>query len=125
MAYKGFPNELVNVLRCPKDDFCLSNFSLGGEVGGHILEGEGFCKKCGSRYPIREGILSLLDGQGITDDLLLSEIKARDAEAFKYDRKLSQRFYKEILPTMKAIGETEGKNIIETLAKFSVILKSL
>ncbi|HEY9584326.1 MAG TPA: methyltransferase domain-containing protein [Candidatus Paceibacterota bacterium] len=107
--YKGFPKELVNILKCPKCAGRLSAFS----EGSHILEGEALCQKCASRYQIREGILSLLEGQGIKDELLLSEIKARDADAFRYDGKFSQRFYKEVLPTKKALGETKGKNIIE------------
>lgn len=107
--YKGFPNELVNILKCPKDDCYLSTLSRTG----YILEGEAFCKKCNSRYPIREGIISLLEGQGIKDELLLSEIKARDLDAFRYDGKFSQRFYKEVLPTIKSLGKTNGKNIIE------------
>ena len=77
------------------------------------MEGEAFCKKCNSRYPIREGILLLLQGQGIKDELLLSEIRARDLDAFRYDGKFSQRFYKEVLPTMKALGKTNGKKVIE------------
>src|SRR3989344_6902163 len=107
--YKGFPKELVNILKCPKCAGRLSAFS----EGSHILEGEALCQKCASRYQIREGILSLLQGQGIKDELLLSEIKARDLDAFRYDGKFSQRFYKEVLPTIKALGQTNGKNIIE------------
>lgn len=111
--YKGFPDKLVGVIKCPKDGNFLSVPESAGEKPSHIMEGEIFCEKCGKNYSIRGGVLMLLSDQKIEDKFLLSEIKARDAGAFRYDGKFKHRFYKEILPTIKALGSTNGKNIIE------------
>lgn len=104
--YKGFPLQLISTLVCQKDGSPLSSL----ETSRYINEGELACKKCGETISIKEGIVLLNTPVG---ESMQSEVRARDKEAHSYDRRLSERYYKELLPTLSLLGSTSGKHVIE------------
>lgn len=79
--------SLINILRCPDD----GNPGLELAPGAQDLL---FCPACGRRFPVVEGIPSLLpvdlaaavdDGRAAPDDASLTQLRARDDEAALYD----------------------------------------
>ncbi len=108
MTYRGFPGSLVEKIVCQK---CLGELRPITKQE-FIVNGELRCIRCKNIHEIQEGILRLLEHEAL-DPLRKSEIKSRDEDARRYEARLTVRYEKEVVPTLAAIGDTAGKNIIE------------
>ncbi len=112
--FYGFPVILVDALVCQKS--CNGRLRVKADimcVDGMIVDGVLFCDACGCDYKIESGILNLLSAQPELDIIMQEEIKARDKEASKYDDALAPRYEKEVLSTLKQIGDVKNKKIVE------------
>lgn len=109
-SYRGFPRELLETLVCQKDG---GKLALTENSAEYIRDGVLSCVVCAKEYVIQNGILDMLPEKHVLGDVLLSEIAARDNEAEKYDRRLSSRYYSEVISTMRALGDCAQKNIVE------------
>lgn len=109
--FLGFPKNLIASVVCQADKAVLrSENDLGA---ANIMNGYLVCSFCRRRYEIKDGILDLLAGQAGLDDILKSEIKARDGDAAGYNKRLAARYYKEVFPTIKNLGNLKEKKLIE------------
>ena len=59
--YKSFPNNLLPLLRCEKDLGSLSLERSTNQNQERVANGYLRCVSCGRAYPVRDGIVSLLD----------------------------------------------------------------
>lgn len=109
----GFDKNLINSLICQQDNSVLCIKEIFKEDGHTIFEGLLICQKCSTIYDIKNGILNLLSQQDSLDQIMNTEIEARDKEAAAYDQRLAIRYDKEIPSTLKAIGRTKDKKLIE------------
>lgn len=109
--FLGFPKNLIAAVVCHKDKAALR--PENDLKAAYIMNGYLICSFCRRRYEIKDGILDLLAGQAGLDDILKSEIKARDGDAAGYDKRLAARYYKEVSPTIKSLGNLKEKKLIE------------
>lgn len=109
----GFSEKLIAATICQKDGGQLILNKIIQADDKKIINGDLRCVSCGKVYEIKQGILNLLDGQLGLDEILQTEIKARDIAAENYDKKLAGRYDKEIPSTIKELGELDNKKIIE------------
>lgn len=72
---RGFPLELLELLRCPAEGGELR--LLSGVIGVFVNEGAAKCARCGRLHYIRNGILSLLDSQEL-NPVSTTEMRIRD-----------------------------------------------
>ncbi|MBP9855805.1 MAG: methyltransferase domain-containing protein [Candidatus Pacebacteria bacterium] len=107
MIYHGFPKSVLNILLCPKDEGELAV----EQAGEFLTAGDVRCVTCGQVYKIDQGILRL--DELIDNQQMKQEVVARDAGAGRYDERLSPRFYSEIKPTLKLLGEVLDQTILE------------
>lgn len=107
MSTIGFPAHLLSVLSCR---YCFGG--LTSKNKGRIIDGEVECIQCKKIYSVRYGIILLAEIEEL-DDLRKSEIKSRDEDAPRYDRRLAARYEKEVVSTLRAIGDVRGKTVIE------------
>jgi SAM-dependent methyltransferase len=107
MSAIGFPAHLLAVLSCR---YCFGG--LTSKDQGRIIDGEVECIRCKKIYSVRYGIILLVEFEEL-DDLRKSEIKSRDEDALRYDRRLAARYEKEVVSTLRAIGDVGGKTVIE------------
>ena len=109
--FRGFPKKLISSLVCQSDSQALI---IKDEFDdNYVLNGNLVCPSCRREYEIKDGIVNLLEGQGELDSILKSEISVRNDQAAKYDERLAGRYYKEVLPTIKSLGDLSGKRIVE------------
>lgn len=108
MKYLGFPLSLVPFLSCQS---CSSELEVDSP-SKFVLQGTLLCRECGKTYSIQRGIVCFVD-QDLLDDVRKSEIRSRDEEAPRYDRRLAARFEKEVVSTLRAIGDVKGKRVVE------------
>lgn len=106
-----FPVSHIEGLVCQKDGSHLEVSS--GEKDGYIDNGILACTQCSTKYPVREGILHILDKQEEMSELQKEEAKARDKFAQKYDERLAPRYYREVTSTVEALGDVANKKVIE------------
>ena len=62
--YSSFPIEQLAFLRCPQDGGRLE----AAQAEGRIADGRVRCRGCAAAFPIKEGILSLLDPARLHDE---------------------------------------------------------
>jgi SAM-dependent methyltransferase len=114
--YAGFPTQLIDWLRCREDgDVLAASSSKGISTPGRIMTGALRCRSCDRRYPIRDGILCLLDPSTL-DDVSAVERAQRDIEAEEYERSLAQRpsfTAMEMRPTLGALAADRANSILE------------
>src|SRR5262249_8381648 len=79
------------------------------DTGGLALTGEGpVCEKCGSHYPITDGLVSFLDQAGLTE-VDKREQSSRDQEASWYDSMFEGYTNAIEVPTVvKRLGAPQG-----------------
>lgn len=110
----GFPLELVATLACQVE---------GGDVRAtesqsqSIIDGVLECVVCGKKYPVRHGIVRMLDEEGHLDPVGAHEQSERDKEADSYDERLKNRHHKEVVSVINMIHrDVRGKRVIEYAA---------
>lgn len=108
MSHRGFPRAIVDLIACKECNAQLRSDAEGPFLQDGALE----CSSCGASYEIRSSILLFVDS-GELDELRRSEIKSRDEDASRYDRRLAARYEKEVLSTLRAIGDVQRKTVIE------------
>ncbi len=103
-----FPKEIMKKILC----FCGGKFNIDitDEDGLYIRHAYVSCSECAKKFSIENGILKMYE---YLDEDIHEEVQARDAEAYKYDKKLEKRLATEINPTLNIIGSVKGKDIIE------------
>ena len=77
---RGFPAELLRLIRCAADDGTLDT----GPQPASIVNGTARCSHCGRGYPIDNGILRLLEGW-VPDPESAHEARLRDSIASNGD----------------------------------------
>src|SRR5688500_1587120 len=83
--YSGFPLNHVALLRCLRDGEKLEvEGRAAGETGDRIVDGALRCAECGARFPVRDGIVLMLDSTAL-DATSRHERMKRDEEAASYD----------------------------------------
>lgn len=108
MSYRGFPSSLLSLVACQK---CSGTLSAGSNAP-FIFDGEIFCTVCGELARVRKGIVCFVQDEEL-DEVRRSEIRSRDEDAPRYDRRLAARYEKEVISTLRGIGDVAGKNVIE------------
>lgn len=113
---RGFPLELLDLVRCSADGGALKMMS--GVIGAFIPDGAVRCTRCGRIHYIWNGVLSLLDAQQ-THPESTREMRARDLrnEAIlagtndEWRSPASDAL--EIQPTLDALEPIEGADVCE------------
>ena len=103
-----FPKDAINKILC----LCGGKFDvmIEEESVSYIKNATILCGKCHRQFCIDNGILRMYE---YIDDDVQVEVKARDIEAYKYDKRLEKRLTTEINPTLSMIGSVKDKDIIE------------
>ena len=113
---RGFPVKLIDFIRCNKDRGSL-RISGSHTDGVFVLKGRVSCQDCGTTYEINEGILDLFDKTRCRNTQSLLELHTRDSiakkfceESYRSDNSLDAM---EIPSTLRRLGNTRGKSILE------------
>ncbi|HAZ29034.1 MAG TPA: hypothetical protein DCY48_04665 [Candidatus Magasanikbacteria bacterium] len=112
-ALLGFPKALIPALVCQQDGRALTICDADEETDTALIEGRVRCVACGETYAIHDGICMMFERQDAVGEVLRDEIQTRDAQAERYDARLSSRYEKEMAQTMAMIGNRQGRVIIE------------
>jgi len=116
MAYQGFPTNLIDFIRCCKDEGILkADFS--NATSDYILTGRIICQQCGTVYNIKDGIVDLYAPIPRPNKQSLFEQKTRDIIA-KNTHHTAGRAEgiideMEISPTLKRLQPLNGKTVLE------------
>ncbi len=108
--YRGFPIKALSLLCCPKDGQPLD----GAFDAEHVIEGNVTCTGCSGSYPIKSGILRLLD-PGTLDPESEGNLAVfnRNSIAEGFDYETESTSLKDLLPTLDALSPYEGKHVLE------------
>jgi SAM-dependent methyltransferase len=111
--YRGFPAEMIPLLRCRSDAQELV-LEAEGSTAAHVVQGTLSCPVCLTTYRIENGIVRLLQGVSL-DAESENERGHRDSEAAGVDSvwELSAYSQMEILPTMEASEPLAGALVLE------------
>lgn len=112
MSY-GFSKKLIPALVCQKDGGDLKIANTAEADDRVVVEGELVCKQCERKYKISKGIVHFLTEQKEVGSELQDEIRARDKGAHRYDQRLKDRYYKEVVPTVRQLGSLKDKTLID------------
>lgn len=108
----GFPKKAVSLLRCTCKGELLIKES--GTADTHsVTEGTLHCEKCKKEIRIHEGIVEYFPEQRSASAVVHDEMVARDKQATAYDERLAPRYHREVPQTLKLLGDTKGKRVIE------------
>lgn len=112
--YRGFPRNLVSALRCAHDDTELLLKDERPAASGHISEGALHCSACGRVYPIKQGIVRLLDA-ALLDEESNNERSRREQGAQRYDASWETTPWTqmEVVPTMAASEPLAAARVLE------------
>ena len=114
--YQGFPIEFIDLVRCCKDGGLLKADDSDRDKK-FIVSGEVVCQQCGTTYEISEGILDLFSVVRPRDERSLFEVQQRDrmAEEVRHTsvRENNIMDEMEVPSTLKRLGDTVGKSILE------------
>lgn len=113
-AYKGFPAAWLGHFLCHQPDCGGALHAV--EVGDQpfLLQAQVECARCRTRYPIRDGILRLLDAQQL-DDESRHERDQRDQQAQAIDHawETSEWVRMEIVPTIRESEPLPQATVLE------------
>ncbi|XKT75161.1 MAG: class I SAM-dependent methyltransferase [Patescibacteria group bacterium UBA2103] len=112
MSYIGFPKELIPSLICQKCESALG-LEVKQENKDRIVSGNLKCSKCEKTYAIRKGVVLFLEKEEVKSEIQKKEIEERDKQAQGYDKRLAPRYFREVVPTLKFLGDTSNKKLIE------------
>ncbi|HEY8038630.1 MAG TPA: class I SAM-dependent methyltransferase, partial [Polyangiaceae bacterium] len=110
----GFPVALLELVRCTDDGGALAA-PPGAPAAGVVVDGVVRCARCRREYPVRAGILRLLD-QTALDGESAHELRLREAAADGYDEDMSrvrQFDVMERLPTLAALEPLRDSVVLE------------
>ena len=111
--YRRFPKRLLALLRCSRDAGTLA----AEDAGPAIADGEVRCERCGRRYPVSGGILSLMDASAVLDGRSATEMRVRDEQAGSSSRAPAAPpgplEVAEIVPTLAALEPLAGTAVLE------------
>ena len=113
--YSGFPVDHVGLLRCLRDGETLEiEGRAAGETADRIVDGALRCVGCGARFPVRDGIVRMLDSRAL-DATSRHERMKRDEEAASYDTFVADPLANEMemQPTIDALGLHAGTACVE------------
>jgi SAM-dependent methyltransferase len=117
---RGFPTELLALVRCPHDDGELDG-SFQSESPGSVVDGSVRCRACDRSFRIKGGILRLLDDLWEPDRESAHEARLRDSivgngdyvEQFRGTR-ADQAFDRmEMRPTLTALAPLRDQVVLE------------
>lgn len=111
MKHKGFPTSLLAGIVCQYDAGELRWQTSSKEKC--VRNGAARCSECEQKYEVRDGILFMLKEKTSLPDIQKSEMQVRDKEAKEYDRRLSSRYYREVVSTINTIGDVDGRRVVE------------
>ena len=112
--YAGFPVEVLRLVTCPADEGVLS-VADGSAAKGTVSDGAVRCARCRREYPVRGGILKLLDEKAL-DGESTHELQLREAAAPGYDddmRTVHAFDLMERLPTLATIDPQREHVLLE------------
>ncbi len=114
--YSGFPRQLLQLIRCPKDQSPLRQ-GRNGIAGQHVNEGTIKCTCCGRLYPIMEGIPVLIESEGM-DEESRREQAIRDESSNagpgqSVTRNYTEYDHMEMRPTIGALELKAGQVLLE------------
>lgn len=112
VVIKGFPVRLLDTVRCNRDGGRLWSDRPEGDTDS-IVEGKVHCEKCGVVYKIQDGILEMLEDDAQLDERSQFEMATRDVEADKRGDSDDLRERMEAPTTLKQLGNTNGKTLLE------------
>lgn len=119
MPSASFPAGLLRLVRCPRDGGDL-DVEAAAVDGRGIENGSVRCVRCGSAYPIADGILDLLSREMPDDARSALEMEARDRDARSRDHPGGLppwhppwRDELEIPETLRCIGDVAGLTVLE------------
>lgn len=111
--YSGFPRLFIPLLRCPRDVGRLE--LIGDNDGGseRLQTGLLACGSCGRQFSITGGVVQLLDHSSL-DDISKHETEVRDREAaaYKINKETSDWQQMEIVSTLKAMEPITGEHLV-------------
>lgn len=109
----GFSKNLIPALLCQKDRGVLEVSAVTKGNDKVIIDGQLSCQTCHTHYQIKDGILDFMPQQPDLDEVMSREIKSRDQNADDYDQRLSVRYQREVVPTIKSLGDINNKDLID------------
>ena len=113
---KGFPNSLIDLIRCNRDGGELAIERLAADED-YIIQGSLKCRKCGADFKIQDGILDMLGEEIKGDKLSLYEMQMRDKIASDAVYNAAETFSEldkmEVPSTLQRLGNTAKKTILE------------
>lgn len=113
---KGFPLDLLSTTCCPQDRGPLHPVSASSSPW--LGDGDVRCAACGARYPVHDGVLSLLDPQQLHPDSAM-EMNVRDTRSealLDGTRREWTSVYAdatEVQPTIDAVAVRPGATLCE------------
>lgn len=111
---KGFPNSLIDLIRCNRDGGELAIEGLAAD-GDYIIQGSLKCRKCGADFKIQDGILDMPGEEIKGDKLSLYEMQMRDKIASDAVYNAAETFSEldkmEVPSTLQRLGSTAKKSI--------------
>lgn len=112
--YRGFPVSLVSALRCAHDNAELLLKEEHRAASGHIADATLHCQSCKRVYPIKQGIVRLLDPT-LLDDESSNERNRREHGAQRYDASWETTPWTltEVVPTMAASEPLAAARVLE------------
>lgn len=112
----GFPNSLIDLIRCNRDggDLAIERLTADGD---YIIQGNIKCMKCGAGFKVQDGILDMFGEEINGDKLSLYEMQMRDKIAsdavYNAAETLSGLDKMEVPSTLQRLGNTANKTILE------------
>ncbi|MBI3899873.1 MAG: methyltransferase domain-containing protein [Gammaproteobacteria bacterium] len=112
--YRGFPANLLSILRCPHDSGTLDVRDQSSTPSAYVRQAALRCGTCRRSYPIEEGIVRFLDPTSL-DGESNNERTLREQGAPRYnaDGELSAWQQMEIVPTLAALKPLKGSTMLE------------
>ncbi len=113
---RGFPLPLLTRLRCSNDGGVLRAAAEGPDR--FLADGTVHCESCGRAFPVRQGVLSLLDEARLHAESAV-EMQVRDvrsralAEGERREWRSHFADATEVEPTLTAVGAEAGMTVCE------------
>jgi SAM-dependent methyltransferase len=113
-AYKGFPVEWLARFLCHQPDCGGALHAVEAGDQPFLLHAQVACARCGTRYPVRHGILRLLD-PAVLDAESSHEREVRDeqAQALDHGWETTDWVRMELVPTMRASEPLREASVLE------------
>lgn len=111
--YQGYPSELIELLRCPKDAGVLGN-TRAESSHTQLMDGALACAVCGNEVPIVDGIVRMFDPATL-ENVGGHEFQQREQGAakddFRWETAALSRM--EMIPTLESMQPLDGMLVLE------------